>query len=38
MILNYPNKAALPQLKSEVLCGSSPAYRFLGIVKLGKTL
>ncbi len=36
MILNYINKAALPQLKSEVLCGSSPPISFLKLLNLTK--
>tara|TARA_R100001443_G_scaffold10131_1_gene19658 strand:+ start:344 stop:580 length:237 start_codon:yes stop_codon:yes gene_type:complete len=36
MILNWTNKAALPHLKSEVLCGSSPPIGFLKLSNLTK--
>ena len=36
MILNWTNKATLPHLKSEVLCGSSPPIGFLKLLNLTK--
>ena len=36
MILNYTNKAVLPYLKSEVLCGWSPPIGFLKMLNLTK--
>ena len=36
MILNNNNEAVLPQLKNEVLCGSSPPIGFLKLLNLTK--
>ena len=36
MILNWTNKATLPHLKSEGLCGGSPPLGFLKLLNLTK--